>query len=156
MQKLLYQQMFNCCCCGCSVSKLCLTHCDPMDCNTPGSSVLYFLLELEQFMSTELVMISKHSIVCCHLLLLPSIFPSIMIFTSVSILCIRWPKYWSFSFNINPSNEYSGIISFGIDSFDFLPVQGTLESLLQHHNSKTSIFQCSEASALQSSVFIMV
>ena len=144
MQKVLYQQMFNCCCCGCSVSKLCLTHCDPMDCNTPGSSVLYFLLEL------------KHSIVCCHLLLLPSIFPSIMIFTSVSILCIRWPKYWSFSFNINPSNEYSGIISFGIDCFDFLPVQGTLESLLQHHNSKTSIFQCSEASALQSSVFIMV
>ena len=91
----------------------------------------------------ELVMSSNHLILCCPLLLLPSIFPSIRVFSKESVLHIRWPKYWSFSFNISPSNEYSGLISFKIDWFDLLAVQGTLKSLLQHHSSKASILQCS-------------
>ena len=82
-------------------------------------------------------------ILCRLLLLLPSIFPSIRVFSNESILCIRWPSYWSFSFSINPSNEYSGLISFRIDWLDFLAVQGTLKSLLQHHSSKASILWCS-------------
>ena len=82
---------------------------------------------------------SNHLIFCCPLLLLPSIFPSIRVFSNESVLCIRWPKYWSFSFNISPSNEYSGLISFRIDWFDLLAVQGTLKSFLQHHSSKASI-----------------
>ena len=89
-------------------------------------------------MSTESVMSSNH-LILCHPLLLPSIFPSIGVFSSKSILHIRWPKYWSFSFRISPSNEYSGLISFRIDWLDLLAVQGTLKSLLQHHNSKASI-----------------
>ena len=80
-------------------------------------------------------------ILCCPLLLLPSIYPSIRVFSNESFLCIRWPKYWSFSFSINPSNEYSGLISFRMDWLDLLAVQGTLKSLLQHHSSKASIFQ---------------
>ena len=94
---------------------------------------------LLKLMSTELVMPFKHLILCRPLLLLPSIFPSIRVFSSESVLHIRWPKYWSFSFNISPSNEYSGLISFRIDWFDLLAVWGTLKSLLQHHNSKASI-----------------
>ena len=90
-------------------------------------------------MSIELVMPSNHLILCCPLLLLPSIFPSIRVFSNESVLCIRWPEYWSFSFSISPSNEYSGLISFRIDCFDLLAVQGTLKSLLQHHCSKASI-----------------
>ena len=86
---------------------------------------------------------SNHLILCCPLLLLPSIFPSIRVFSSESVLCIRWPKYWSFSFSISPSNEYSGLISFRMDRLYFLAVQGTLKSLLQHHSSKASILQCS-------------
>ena len=82
---------------------------------------------------------SNHLSLCCPLLLLPAIFPSIRVFSKKSVLLIRWPKYWSFSFNISPSNEYSGLISFRIDCFDLLEVQGTLKSLLQHHSSKTSI-----------------
>ena len=82
---------------------------------------------------------SNHLILCCPLLLLPSIFPSIRVFSNESVLCIRWPKYWSF--RISSSNEYSGLISFRIDWFDLLAVQGTLKSLLQHHSSKTSILQ---------------
>ena len=89
--------------------------------------------------SIESVMPSSHLILCHPLLLLPSIFPSIRVFSNESVLCIRWPKYWSFSFNICPSNEYSGLISFRIDWFDFLAFQGTLKSLLQHHSSKASI-----------------
>ena len=85
------------------------------------------------------VMPPNHLILCCPLLLPPSIFPSIRVFSSESVLQIRWPKYWSFSFSISPSNEYSGLISFTIDRFDLLAVQGTLKSLLQHHSSKTSI-----------------
>ena len=92
-----------------------------------------------KLMSIELMMPSNHHILCCPLLLLSSIFPSIRIFSNESLLCIRWSKYWSFSFNISPSNEYSGLISFRIDSFDLLAVQGTLKSLLQHHSSKASI-----------------
>ena len=84
---------------------------------------------------------SNHLILCCPLLLLPSIFPSISVFSSESVLPIRWPKYWSFSFSISPSNEYSGLISFRMDWLDLLAVQGTLKSLLQHHSSKASILQ---------------
>ena len=94
---------------------------------------------LLKIMSTEPVMSSNH-LIFCHPLLLPSIFPSIRVFSNVSVFCIRWPKYWSFSFNISPSNEYSGLVSFRMDWLDLLAVQGTLKSLLQHHTSKASIF----------------
>ena len=96
---------------------------------------------LLKLMSNESVMPSNHLILCCPLLLLPSIFPSIRVFSNESVLHIRWPKYWSFSFNISPSNEYSGLISVRIDWLDLLAVQGTLKSLLQHHSSKASILQ---------------
>ena len=96
-------------------------------------------LSLLKFMSIESVMPSNHLILCCPLLLQPSIFPSIRVFSNESVLCIKWPKNWSF--NIIASNGYSGLISFRIDSFDLLQVQGTLKSLLQHHNLKTSILQ---------------
>ena len=96
---------------------------------------------LLKFMSIKLVMPSKHLIPSHSLLLLPSIFPSIRVFSNESVLCIRWPKYWSFSFNISPSNEYLGLIFFRIDWLDFVAVQGTLKSLLQHHSSKVSILQ---------------
>ena len=99
---------------------------------------------LLKLMSIELVMPSNHFILCCPLLLLPSIFPSKWVFLNESILQIRWPKYWSFSFSISPSNEYSGLISFRMDWLDFLVVQGTLKSLFQHHSSKASILQCSD------------
>ena len=98
---------------------------------------------LPKLMCIELVMLSIHLIFCCPLLLLPSIFPSNRVFSSESVLCIRWPKYWSFSFNINPSNEYPGLIAFRVDWLDLLAVQGTLKSLLQHHSSKASILGCS-------------
>ena len=94
-------------------------------------------------MFIESVMPSNHLILCRPLLLLPLIFPSIRVFANESTLRIRWPKYWSFSFNISPSNEHPGLISFRMDWLDLLAVQGTLKSLLQHHNSKTSIFRCS-------------
>ena len=103
---------------------------------------------LLKLMSIESVMLSNHVILCCPLLLLPSIFPNIRVFSNKSALHIRWPKYWNFSFSISLSNEYSELISFRIDCFDFLAVQGTLKSLLQHHNLKTSI--------LQHSAFFMV
>ena len=93
--------------------------------------------------STESVMPSNHLILCCPLFLLPSIFPSIRVFSNESALRIRWPKYWSFSFNISPSNEHPGLISFRMDWLHLLAVQGTLKSLLQHHSSKASILQCS-------------
>ena len=92
-------------------------------------------------MFIESVMPSSHLILCCPLLLLPSIFPNIRVFSHESVLCIRWPKYWSFSFNISPSNEYSGLISFRMDWLDLFAVQGTLKSLPQHHGSKASILQ---------------
>ena len=103
---------------------------------------------LLKLMSIESVMQSNHLILCHPLLLLPSVFPSIRAFSNKSVLHIRWSKYWSFSFSISPSNEYSGFISFRMDWFGFLAVQGILKSLLQHHSSKASILQCS--------VFLMV
>ena len=98
---------------------------------------------LRKLTSIELVMPSNHLILCHPLLLLPSIFPSIRVFSSESVLCIRWPNYWNFSYSISPSNEYSGLTSLRIDWFDLLAVQGTLRSLLQHHSSKVSILRCS-------------
>ena len=99
---------------------------------------------LLKLMSIELMMPSNHLILCYPLLLPPSIFPSIRVFTNVSVLCIRWPKYWSFSFNFSPSNEYLGLISFRMDWLNLLArVQGTLQSLLQHNSSKVSILWCS-------------
>ena len=98
---------------------------------------------LLKLMSVELVMPSNHLIICHPLLLLPSIFPSIRVFSNESVLRIRWPNYWSFSFSISPSNEYSGLISFRMDWLDLLAVQGTLMSLPQHHSSKVSILWCS-------------
>ena len=96
---------------------------------------------LLKLMSIELVMPSNHLRLCLPLLLLPPIFPSIRVFSSESVLCIRWPKYWCFSFSISPSNEYSGLLSFRMDWLDFLAVQGIRKSLLQHHSSKASILQ---------------
>ena len=98
---------------------------------------------LLKLMSIESVMPSNHLILCHPLLLLPSIFPSIRVFSNESVLCIRWPKYWSFSFSISPSNEHSELISFRKDWLDFLAVQGTLKSLLQHHSSEASTLRCS-------------
>ena len=108
-----------------------------MDCSTPGFLVITISQNLFKLMSTESVMPS------IHIVLLPSIFPSIMIFSSESVLHIRWPKYWSFSYSISPSNEYSRLISFRTDWLDLFAVQGTLKSLLQHHSSKASILLCS-------------
>ena len=98
---------------------------------------------LLKLMSIKPMMPSSYLILCLPLLLLPSIFPNIRVFSNESVLCIRWPKYWSFSFSISPSNKYSGLISFRIDWFDLLAVQASLKSLLQHHSSKASILQCS-------------
>ena len=114
--------------CSCSATKLCPTLCDLVNCNTQASLSLAISQSLPKFMSIESVMSSNHFILCCPLLLLTSIFPSIRVFSSESALCIRWPKYWSFSFIISPSNEYSGLISSKIDWFDLLAVQGTQES----------------------------
>ena len=122
-----------------SVTQSCVTLCNPMGCSMPGLPVHHRVLELAQ---TNVHQVSD-AIQPPHSLLSPSpppsIFPSIRVFSNESVLCIRWPKYWSFSFNISPSNEYSGLISFRIDWFDLLAVQGTFKSLLQHHNSKAAI-----------------
>ena len=119
-------------------SQSCLTLCDPMDCSMPGLPVHHQLPEFTQSQSIESVMLSNH-LILCHLLLLPSIFPSIRVFSNESAPGIRWPKYWSFSFSISPSSEYSGLISLRMDWLDLLVVQGTLKSLLKHHNSKASV-----------------
>ena len=111
----------------------------PMDCSAPGFPVNHQLQSLLKLMSVELMMLSNYLILCCPLLLLPQIFPSIRVFPNESVLHIRQPQNWSFSFSISPSNEYSTLISFRIDWFDSLAVQGTLKSLLQHRNSKASI-----------------
>ena len=123
-----------------SVAQSCLTLCDPMDSSMPGLPVHHQLLGFTQLISIELMMPSNH-IILCPLPLPPSILPSIRVFSSESVLCIKWPKYWSFSFNISPSKEHSGLISFQMDWLDLLAVQGTLKSLLQHHSSKASILQ---------------
>ena len=114
-----------------------------MNHSTPGSLSITNCQSPPKPMSIESAMPSNHLIICHPLLLLPSIFPSIMVFSNESALHIRWPKYWSFSFNIIPSNEHPGLISFRMDWLDLLAVQGTLKSLLQHHSSKASILWCS-------------
>ena len=108
---------------------------------------------LLRFISVESVMLINYLILCCPLLLLPSVFPITRVFSNESALHIRWPKYWNFSFSISPFNEYSGLISFRMDWFDLLAVQGTLKSLLQHHSSKTSIPQCPAFFIVQTSHF---
>ena len=129
--------MFECCC---SVAKSCPTLCDPMDCSTPSFPVLHYLLEFAQ---THVHWVSD-AILSSHFLL-PASPPTLTLsqhqgLFQWSALCIRWLKYWSFSFSISPSNEYSGLISFRIDWFDLLAIQETLKSLLQHHNLKVSFF----------------
>ena len=135
--------------CCCSVTQLFLTLCDPMDCNTPGLPVFHCLPELAQ---THVHQVGD-DIQPSHPLSSPSPpvfnFPSIRIFSNESVLCIRRPKYWNFSFSISPSNEYSGLISFRMDWLHLLAVQGTLKSLLQHHSSKASILWCSAFFILQ-------
>ena len=135
-----------------SVTQFCLTLCDPMDCCTQASLFFTISWSLLNLMSIESVMPSNHLILCHPLWRgclqwgcrrLPSIVPSIRVFSNESVLCIRWPKYWSFCFSTSPSNEYSGLISFRMDWLDLFAVQGTLKSLLQHRSSKTSILQCS-------------
>ena len=125
--------------CCCSVAKSCPTLCDPVDHSTPGFPVFHYLLEFAQVHAIGSVMPSNYLILCCPLLLLLSLLSSIRVFSNESVLRIRWPKYWNFRLNISPFNEYSGWISFRIDWFDFISVQGTLQSLLQHHNLKASI-----------------
>ena len=126
-------------CFCCSVTQSCSTLCGPMDYSMPGLPLLQHLPKYAQLMSTESMTPSNHLILCHPLLLLSSIFPSIRVFSSESVLRIRWPKDWSFSWGISPSNEYSGLISFRIDWFGLLAVQGTLKSLLQHQSWKALI-----------------
>ena len=114
-----------------------------MDCSTPDFAVHPNFWSLLKLISINSVMPSNHLILCHPLLFPPSIFPSIRVFSNESVLCIRWSKYWSFSFSISPSNEHPGLIFFRMDWLDLLAVQGTLKSLLQHHSSKTSVLQCS-------------
>ena len=135
-------------CCCCSVAKLCPTLCGPWTAAHQSSLSFTISQSLLKLMSIEAVMPSSHPILCHPLLLLPSIFFSIWIFSSELALRIRWPRYWSYSFSISPSNEYSGLISFRIDWFDLLAVLGTVKSLFHHHSSKASI--------LWRSVFFMV
>ena len=123
----------------CSVGQSHPTLCDPMDCSTPGFPVLHHIPKLAQTHVHWVGDAIQPSHLLSSLLLLPSVFLSTRIFSSESALCIRWPNYWSFSFSISPSNEYWGLISFRIDWFDLLAVQGTLKSLLQHHISKASV-----------------
>ena len=113
-----------------------------MDCSMPGFPAHLQLRSLLKLTCIASVMRSSHLILCHPLLFLPSICPSIRVFSNELVLCIRWPKYWRFSFSISPSNEYSGLISFRMDWLDLLAVQGILKSLLQHYSSKASILQC--------------
>ena len=126
-----------------SVTQLCPTLCSPMNRSMPGLPVHHQLPESTQIQSIELMMPSKHLILCRPLLLPSSIFPSITVFSNESALRMRWPNYWTFSFHISPSNEHPGLISFRMDWLDVLAIQGTLKSLLQQHGSKASILQCS-------------
>ena len=123
-----------------SVTQSCPTLCNPIDCSTSGFPVHHELPEPTQTLIITLVIPSNHFILCHSLLLLPPIPPSIRVFSNESGLCIRWPKYWSFSFNISPSNEYPGLIFFRMDWLDLLAVQGTLKSLLQHTVKKHQFF----------------
>ena len=123
-----------------SEAQSCPTLCDPMNRSTSGLLSITNSRSPRKLMSIKSVMPSNHLILCRPLLLLPSIFPSIRVFSNESALHIRWPKYWSFRFNISPSNEHPGLISFRMDWLGLLAVQGTLKSLPQHHSSKASIF----------------
>jgi len=141
---VVFPLLFSICCF--SIAQSCPTHCNPMDCSTPGIPVLHHLPELAQ---THVHWIGD-AIQLSHLLSFPSLpafslfhFPSIRVFFNELALCIRWPKYWNFSFSISPNYDYLGLISFRINWFDLLVVQGTLKSLLQHHSSKASILWCS-------------
>ena len=118
----------------CSVAQSCPTLCDPMDCSMHASLSITISQSLLKLMSIESMMPSNHLLLCHPFLLLPSIFPIIRVFSNESAPCIRWPRYWSCSFSISPSSEYSGLVSFGIDWLDLLTVQGTLKNLLQHHS----------------------
>ena len=127
-----------------SVAQSCPTLCNPMNCSMPSS--ITNSQGLLKHMSIESVTLSNHLILCRSLLLLPSIFPSIRVFSNESVLHIRWPKYWSFSFSISPSNEYSALVSFRMDWCDLLAVPGTLKSLLQHHTVQKHQFFGTQAS----------
>ena len=142
--------------CHCPVARSHLTLCSPMNCSMAGFLSFTISQSLLKLMSIELVMSSNHLILCHPLLLLPSIFPSIGVFSNESALLIRWPKYWTFSFSINPSDGYSGLISFRIDWFYLLAVQGTLKSLLPHYSLKASILQHSAFFMLQLSYLYMI
>ena len=126
-----------------SVTQSCPILCDPWTAAHQASLFIMTSWSFLKLMSTESLMPSNHLILCHPPLLLPSIFSNIRVFSSESVLCIRWPKYWSFRFSISPSNEYAGFTSFRIDWFSLFAVQGTLKNLLQHHNSKASILRCS-------------
>ena len=125
---------------GCSVTQSCLTLCNPMDYSTPGFPVRHQLPSLLKLVSIKSVKPSNHLILCCPLLLPPSTFPSIRVFSNELALRIRWPKYWSFNSSISPFSEHSGLISLRTDWLDLLAVQGTFKSLLQHQSSKALIF----------------
>ena len=129
--------------CRCPVAKSYPTLCDPMNCSMPGFPVFHYLLEFAQTHVHWVSDVIQPAQPLLPLLLLPAVFPSISVFSNESALCIRWPKYWSFSCSISPSNEYSGLISFRMDWSDLLAVQGTLKNLLQHLSSKASILRCS-------------
>ena len=135
-----------------AVVQLCLALCDPWTKAHQASLSITNSRSLPKLMSIESVMPSNLLILCHPLLLLPSIFPSIRVFSNESVLRISWPKYWNFSFSISPSNEYSGLIFFRMDWLDFLAVPWTLKSLLQHHSSKPSILQCSAFFMVQSHI----
>ena len=135
-----------------SSAQSCPTLCNPMDCSTPTFLVHHQLWGLFKLMSIKSVMLCSHLILCHPLLLPPSIFPRFRVFSNESVLHIRWPKCQSFSFNISPSNECSGLISFRMNCCDLLAGEGTLKSLLQHHSSKASILWCSAFFSVQLSL----
>ena len=126
-----------------SVTQSCPTLCDAMNCSTPGLPVHHQLLEFTKTHVHWVGDATQHLILCCPLLLLPLIPPSIRVFSNDTTLCMRWPKYWSFSLSISPSSEHPGQVSFRMDWLDLLAVQGTLKSFLQHHSSNASILRCS-------------
>ena len=135
-----------------SVTQSCLTLCDPIDCSTPGFRVHHQFPEPTQTQVHRVVDVFNHLILCCPLLLLPSVFLSIRVFSNESAPHIRWPKYWSFNFNISPTNEHPGLISFRMDWLDLLAVHGTLKSLLQHHSSTHQFFSTQPSSQSNSHI----
>ena len=147
--KWMVYELKCCCCCCYSITQLCSVCWDPMDCSMSGFPVLHHLPELAKTHIHRSVITSNDLILCRPRLLLPSIFPSIRVFSNESVLHIRRPKYWSFSFSTSLSNAYSVLISFRMDCLDLLAVQGTLKILLQHHSSKASILRCSAFSIVQ-------